>query len=78
MVLGKISHEKQIHEYEDELNTIEEMAKSSAFGEINVRDMVFSGVKISISLGEMFVANPIRFTTFTYKDKEITLVPYRA
>lgn len=78
VVLGKISHEKQIHEYEDELNTIEEMAKSSAFGEINVRDMVFSGVKISISLGEMFVANPIRFTTFTYKDKEITLVPYRA
>lgn len=78
VVLGKINHDKLIHEYEEELNSIEEMAKSSAFGEINVRDTVFPGVKISISLGEMSITNQIRFTTFTYKDREITLLPYRA
>lgn len=77
-VLGKINHEKLIREEEEELNAIEERTRASAFGEINVRDTVFPGVRLSISLGEMTVTNPIRFTTFTYKDRELSLQPYRA
>lgn len=77
VMVGKLNHLKLIKQYMQERQSIESAANMCSVGEITVRDTVYPGVRITISLGEMAVTSPVRFTTFICKEHEISLSPCR-
>lgn len=72
VVLGKIKNNKLIGEYSVEIQRIEEDIKKAETGTVHVKDTIYPGVKLTISLGEYVVTTPIKYATFKCRNREIS------
>ena len=78
VIVGKIMNTKLISEYSKELIMLEEDVKKSGTGKVHVTDIIYPGVKLTISLGEYTVEKQIKYSTFYSENREVSVVSCQA
>ena len=58
------------------MQQLEEVVKTTKTGKVHVKDTVYPGVRLKISLYDYVVHSPIKYATFKCENREINYTAY--